>query len=195
MPLAVVTLILMIALPTLGLVPLEVTAAVAVMVMVFGHILPAQNLLRQVDWNVIAVIAASFGISAALEQSGASQIIAERLIGLASGWGAMGVLLAVYLLTNCFTEVITNNAAAALVFPIAYNAATLLHANPRPFMLVIAMAASASFATPIGYQTNMMVYGPGGYRYRDFLRIGLPLNLLYGSVTLFMAWFWWFRAS
>jgi len=105
----------------------------------------------------------------------------------------LGVLVAIYLLTVGFTEIITNNAAAALMVPIALNAATLLEVPARPFLLVIAMAASASFITPIGYQTNMMVLGPGGYTWRDFARIGVPLSACYGTVVLGMAWWWWFR--
>ncbi len=190
-PLALIVLILMVLLPTVGLAPLVITAAVAVAALVLGHCLPPHNLFRHVEWNVIAVISAAFGISLALDQSGASALVAERLLHISAAGGVLGALIAVYLLTNLFTEVITNNAAAALMFPIALRTADLLGADARPFILIIAIAASASFATPIGYQTNMMVYGPGGYTYRDYLRIGLPLNLLYAVVSLTMACIWW----
>ena len=92
--------------------------------------------------------------------------------------GPLGALAMVYILTNLLTELLTNNAAAALLFPIALSTAAKLGLDPRPFAVVVAVAASGGFVIPIGYQTHMMVYGPGGYRFSDFLRIGLPLNLL-----------------
>jgi di/tricarboxylate transporter len=95
-----------------------------------------------------------------------------------AGDNPLAALVAVYLLTSFFTELITNNAAAVLLFPIALATAADLGLDPKPFVIAIMVAASASFATPLGYQTNLMVYGPGGYRFGDYLRIGLPLNLL-----------------
>jgi len=136
-----------------------------------------------VDWQVLIAIAASFGLGAALEKSGAAQHIAENLIALAQGspWGTLAV---VYLVTMLFTELITNNAAAVLVFPIALSTSASLGVNFMPFAIAIMMAASASFSTPIGYQCNLMVYGPGGYRFTDYFRVGIPLNLLMAAVTL-----------
>jgi di/tricarboxylate transporter len=93
----------------------------------------------------------------------------------------------VYAVTTVFTEIITNNAAAILIFPIALASAQKLGVNLMPFVVAIMVAASASFATPLGYQTNLMVYGPGGYRFTDYTRIGLPLNILMGVVTVFLA--------
>jgi len=136
-----------------------------------------------VDWQVLIAIAASFGLGAALEKTGAAQHIAENLIALAQGspWGTLAV---VYLVTMLFTELITNNAAAVLVFPIALSTSASLGVNFMPFAIAIMMAASASFSTPIGYQCNLMVYGPGGYRFTDYFRVGIPLNLLMAAVTL-----------
>ncbi|HUY90513.1 MAG TPA: SLC13 family permease, partial [Pirellulales bacterium] len=118
---------------------------------------------RSVDWEVLLAIAASFGISAALEKTGAAQMVAGNLIGLASGnpWATLAM---VYLVTLIATELITNNAAAALMFPLAIATAGRLEVSAMPFVISVMMAASAGFATPIGYQTNLMVYGPGGYR-------------------------------
>jgi di/tricarboxylate transporter len=96
-------------------------------------------------------------------------------------------LVGIYLLTNVFTELITNNAAALIIYPLASETAATLDVNLMPFVIAIMIAASASFSTPIGYQTNLMVYGPGGYRYSDYLRIGLPLNLLVMVVTVILA--------
>jgi len=141
---------------------------------------------KSVDWQVLLVIAASFGIGNALEITGLAKTIAENLIALGGGnpWVSLAI---VYFVTTVFTEIITNNAAAVLVFPIALETARGLGVDIMPFAIAIMLAASASFATPIGYQTNLMVYGPGGYRFSDYLRIGLPLNIVYGVTTVLLA--------
>jgi di/tricarboxylate transporter len=140
----------------------------------------------RVDWSVLVSIGASFALGTAIDKSGAAAAIAGAWIGLAGDhpWLA---LAAVYALTMVLTELITNNAAAVLAFPIAQATAASLGVSFWPFVVCIMMAASASFATPIGYQTNLMVYGPGGYRYSDYLRIGAPLNLLLGGITVSLA--------
>lgn len=145
---------------------------------------------RSIDWSVLVAIAASFGLGAALEKTGAAKAIGGQLIDLAGGnaWITLGAL---YILTVIVTELITNNAAAALMFPFALATARNLEANPMAFVIVVMMAASAGFATPIGYQTNLMVYGPGGYRFTDYVRIGVPLDLLIGLVTVGIAPFVW----
>ncbi len=143
-----------------------------------------------VDWQVLIAIAASFGLGFALEKTGAAQFIAENLIALAQG-GPWGTLAVVYLVTMLFTELITNNAAAVLMFPIALSTSESLGVSFMPFAIAIMMAASASFSTPIGYQCNLMVYGPGGYRFTDYFRVGIPLNLLMAAVTLAIVPFVW----
>ena len=132
---------------------------------------------RSIEWPVLLVIGAALGLGDALDKSGAAASVAEALIALAGG-NPWLVLLIVVAVTSLFTELITNNAAAVLVFPITLSAVQTLEANPTPFIVAIMVAASASFATPFGYQTNLMVYGPGGYRFGDYLRFGIPLNLL-----------------
>ena len=128
---------------------------------------------RGIEWPVLIVIGAALGLGDALDRSGAASFIAEGLIGLAGG-NPWLVLLIVVIVTSFFTELITNNAAAVLVFPISLSAVEAMNVNPTPFIVAIMVAASASFATPFGYQTNLMVYGPGGYRFADYLRIGIP---------------------
>lgn len=140
---------------------------------------------RSIEWNVLIVISAALGLGVALEQTGAAAAIAGFLMELVKGNPAIALAM-VYLITTFFTEIITNNAAAVLVFPIAMNSAEALGVNPMPFVICIMVAASASFATPIGYQTNLMVYGPGGYRFSDYLRIGIPLNLLFGVLSVLL---------
>jgi di/tricarboxylate transporter len=145
---------------------------------------------RAVDWQVLVVIGASFGIGNALQTTGAAQVIAESLIGI-TGDAPHYTLAAVFAVTALFTAVATNNVAAVVMFPIALATAKALEISFMPFAATIMVAASASFATPIGYQTNLMVYGVGGYRFNDYMRIGIPLTLLIGLVTVLIAPLWW----
>jgi len=138
---------------------------------------------RTIDWQVLVVIAASFGIGSALQTSGAAGAIAGSIIGSTGGSPLLALTL-IYLITALFSALITNNAAAVLMFPIALASADQLETNVVAFAITIMVAASASFATPIGYQTNLMVYGPGGYRFTDYLWVGLPLTLLVGLITV-----------
>lgn len=138
---------------------------------------------RAPDWQVLVVIATSFGIGAALEKTGAAGLLAGGLIGLAGG-DAWLTLALVFLATALLTSLATNNVAAVLVFPIALQAAETMDAAPGPFLITLMIAASASFATPVGYQTNLMVFNVGGYRFSDFFRVGLPLTLVVGLVTV-----------
>ena len=141
---------------------------------------------RSIDLQTLLAIAASFGIGQALENTKSAQMIATRLIQFAHNdpWITLGI---VYFVTLLVTELITNNAAAALMFPFAMATAKTLGVSYMPFVIAVMMAASAGFATPIGYQTNLMVYGPGGYRFSDYLKIGIPLDILVGIVTISLA--------
>jgi di/tricarboxylate transporter len=147
---------------------------------------------RSVDWQVLIVIAASFGLGNALQNTGAAGALAGAMVGLAGAVPWLTLLL-VFLTTAILTAVATNNAAAVIMFPIALSTAGNLGVSPLPFIITLMVGASASFATPIGYQTNLMVYGVGGYRFADYLRIGIPLTLLVGLVTLLLVphvWPW-----
>ncbi len=162
----------------------------ALAVGVLGVLTP-DEIRGAIDLDVIVVIAASFGIGAAISESGLAIQIADGIVGVADNWGTPGVLFAIALATVALTEVVTNNAAAVLVFPIAVSAATAVGADPRPFALVVAVMASASFLTPIGYQTNTMVWGPGGYRFGDFARLGAPLAVTSLAVVMVATAAWW----
>ncbi len=131
------------------------------------------------------MIAATLGIGNALTQTGAANVLAEVFLSYTQNSPHLA-LAGVYLSTWILTEIITNNAAAVLIFPIAISMAASFGVNYMPFVIVIIMAASASFSTPIGYQTNLMVYGPGGYKFTDFTKIGLPLNLMIATITIFL---------
>ena len=154
--------------------------------MLFFKCVSIRNARRSVDWEVLLAIAASFALGAAIQKTGADRQIAEGMISMAKGnpWIA---LAAIYAMTLIATELITNNAAAALAFPFAIATARDLNVNAFPFVIAVAMAASAGFATPIGYQTNLMVYGPGGYKFSDYMKIGIPLDILIGVITVLLA--------
>lgn len=145
---------------------------------------------KSIDGQVLLCIAASFGIGTALEVTGAATQIAKGFLGLADGTPWV-TLAAVYAIGSLLTEIITNNAVAVILFPIVIALAEQLGIDAKPLLLALMFSASASFATPIGYQTNLMVYGPGGYRFTDFLKFGLPLNILVGIATVAaILWLW-----
>ena len=183
---------LMILAMVFNLVPIVVATAFAAVIFVFSKCITPNAAYKSVHWNVLLIIASSFGIYRALENSGVAQFLAERLIFTIGSVGILGLLTGIYFMTSLYTEIITNNAAAALIFPIAITTANQAAIDPRPFAIAVAIAASASFATPLGYQTNLMVYGPGGYIFRDFIKAGLPRNLLFGIVAITVIYFYYF---
>lgn len=161
-----------------GLLPILHAALLgAILVPALGILTPAEC-RRAVDLDVVMMIASAFGIGAAMEVSGLAQVIADLVFGIFAGWGAGGTVFGLVAVTVILTELVTNNAAAILVFPIAMSVAQSVGAEPTPFAIAVALAASASFLTPIGYQTNTMVYGPGGYRFADYARLGAPLTVM-----------------
>lgn len=181
---SVAALLLMILLSAFGVLPILKAAILAAMVLLFTRCVTVVEARRSLELNVLIIIACSFGLSRALEKTGAADVLARQILDNIAILGPVALLAAVYFMTSLMTEMITNNAAAALAFPIAMSAATQAGLDPKPFVVAIAVAASASFATPIGYQTNLMVYGPGGYRFLDFLRVGIPMNLVFMVVTV-----------
>ncbi|MEM6612887.1 MAG: SLC13 family permease [Cyanobacteria bacterium P01_C01_bin.72] len=180
---AMIILGLMVLLAALGVLSMLKAAVLAAVVMLATGCCSSIRAFRNIEWSVLLVIGAALSIGKALETTGAAGAIASSLIQLSgdSPWLALAVI---YLVTNLLTEVITNNAAAALVFPIALALAQNLGINFTPFAIAMMIGASASFSTPIGYQTNLMVYGPGGYRFSDFMRVGIPLNILFWLITV-----------
>ncbi|WP_431768395.1 SLC13 family permease [Salinibacter sp.] len=161
-----------------GLAPIVTAAVLAALLMVgTGCIRPAEA-QRALNVQVLVVIAAALGIGKAIETTGLATAAAQGVLSVAEPFGPVIVLVALYLLTNLLTEIITNNAAAVLMLPVAMAAASSLGAPPVAFGVLVAVAASASFLTPIGYQTNLMVMAPGGYRFSDYARVGWPVTLL-----------------
>ncbi|HET7655686.1 MAG TPA: SLC13 family permease [Luteimonas sp.] len=160
-----------------------VSALVAALLVLLARCVHVAELRRSVDLRLIVVIACSFALGAALEKSGVAALAAAHLGDLAAG-DPFTTLVLVYVATVVFTELVTNNAAAVLMFPVAMAAAAAVGAAPMPFVIATMMGASAGFITPIGYQTNLMVYGPGGYRFTDYVRFGLPLSVVVGTAVL-----------
>ena len=169
-------------LPTLSIV-MSTAAAFAVLVMVTGCIDPDEA-FAAIDWKILFLIFGMLGVSQGLENTGAAKVIVEGVASLAGGLGPVAILAVVYVLTSALTEFVSNNAVSVLIGPIAIGLAQHLGLDPRPFIMAVMFAASASFATPIGYQTNTFVYGAGGYRFVDFLKVGLPLNLLFAVIAV-----------
>jgi di/tricarboxylate transporter len=182
-PIALAIVAGMVAVVTVELFSMLEAALLAAGLMIVTRCTDGRTARRAPDWQVLVVIATSFGIGAALEGTGAASFLAGGLIGLAGGepWPTLAL---VFLSTALLTSLATNNVAAVLVFPIALEAAAAMGARPEPFVITLMVGASASFATPIGYQTNLMVFNVGGYRFSDFLRVGIPLTLLVGAVTV-----------
>ena len=176
----------MVAVVTIGLLDIMTAAMVAAGLMVGTRCCTGTEGRRSVDISLLLVIGSALGLGKALETSGAAATIAEAIINFAGG-NERAVLVALYLVTMIFTELITNNAAAVLMFPIALASAKNLGVDdPRPLIVAVMIAASAAFVTPFGYQTNLMVYGPGGYKYSDYVRFGLPLGLLFMTICVIL---------
>jgi di/tricarboxylate transporter len=144
-----------------------------------------------IDWQVIFLLAGILPLGLALERSGAAAILSQQLVGSVGILGPVAVLAVFYLLAAVLTEFMSNNAAAVLLAPVAISSAVALGVDPRPLLVAVAFAASTSFATPVGYQTNAMVYGPGGYRFTDFTRVGVPLNLLFWGLSVWLIPLFW----
>ena len=159
---------------------------ITTVIMAWTKIFPPKKYTKYISWDILITIACAFAISKAMENSGFATLIARHIIDMAHDIGPYALLAILFIITNIFTELITNNAAAALSFPIALSVATQLGVDPTPFFVVICMAASASFSTPIGYQTNLIVQGIGSYKFTDFVRIGLPLNLITFLISVFV---------
>ncbi|HFE38895.1 MAG TPA: SLC13 family permease [Gammaproteobacteria bacterium] len=180
---AVGILLLMVLLIASETLTMFVGALVAAMLMIFTRCVSASNARRSLDWTVLIVIAAAFAIGEAMRVSGASMGIANWLLGAAVGDPYLALSI-IFFVTALLTSMITNNAAAVLMFPVAIAIANQLQVSLLPFVITIMIAASASFATPMGYQTNLMVQGPGGYHFKDYIKIGVPLTVLIGIVTI-----------
>ena len=181
----------MIVAASTGLADILICALAAAFLMVLTGCLQLRDAYRAMDGRVLLIIIAMIALSAALEKTGASELYARIFLSLFSGLSPAYVLSGVILLTSISTHLLSNNATAILLLPIAISAAQGMGVDPKPFIIAVCFGASACFATPIGYQTNLLVYGPGGYRFSDYLKVGMPLNLLVlimGSLFIPLIW-------
>ena len=163
------------------------------MLMILFRCSGAGDARRSIDWSVIIVMAAGLGIGEAMDASGTTAFVVTQITSMiqALGGGNILMLTTIYTMTVLLTNMITAKAAAMLVLQIALGAAAAMNVNAQPLIIAVIMGAAGSFATPFGYQTNMMVYGPGGYRSSDYLRLGIPLSILVGIVTVTITPFVW----
>ncbi len=190
-PIALAALVGIVVLAGLGVAPILFLSVLAVAIVLVTRCIDADEAFSFIDGRLLALIFSMLAIGAALDHSGAVQLIANTLAPYMTSLPPFAVVLAVYLLATTLTEVVSNNAVAVVMSPIAIGLADVMGVDARPLVVAVMFAASASFATPIGYQTNTLVYGPGGYRFTDFLRIGVPLNLslaLISSALIPMIW-------
>lgn len=190
-PIAVAAVLMVMVLSAVGVLPIAALALIAATAVVALRCLDPEEAYSSIRWSILMLIFGMLAVGSALEKTGAAWMIVQGLAVLAAGLGPIAVLSAVYFTTSALTEIMSNNATAILLTPIVIGLAEQLGVDPRPFVVAVMFAASASFATPIGYQTNTFVYGAGGYRFTDFIRIGLPLNiLLWAAATLVIPMFW-----
>ncbi|MGE0667697.1 MAG: SLC13 family permease [Sphingomonadales bacterium] len=183
-PIALLTVMAVIVLASIEFMPIAGLAVIGVAVVLLTRCLSAKEAFGAMDGRLLVLILSMLAVGQALEDSGAIVMVVKALTPFLENLPPWAVLAMVYALTSLLTEVVTNNAVAVVMTPIAIGLAHQLGYDPRPFVVAVMFAASASFATPIGYQTNTLVYGPGGYRFADFLRIGVPMNLLIGVTTV-----------
>jgi di/tricarboxylate transporter len=177
-------LVTAIFLSAIGIVPLFMSLLVLLVLCLAMKLTTPRDLPQSIDYNLAIIIVLSLALGTAMIKSGAAALIARGIISLFLPLGKIGLLTGIFLINSLLASYITTKAAAAIIFPISLAAAVALNLNPVPFVLVVAYGAAANFMTPVGFQTNLMVYGPGGYSFRDFFRVGAPLQLLYMIFTV-----------
>jgi len=183
-PLVLGILAAVVGLAAFEVMPILVTALLGCLAMVLTRCLRLEEAYHAINWQVIFLLAGILPLGIAMQKTGAAGAIAERAVGAVGDMGPVAVLAVVYLMTSVMTDTMSNNAAAVLLAPIAISTAEQIGVDPRPFLMAITFAASTGFSTPVGYQTNTMIYNPGGYKYTDFLRTGVPLSILFWILSV-----------
>lgn len=188
----IAVIITVILLATFGILPISVAALSGICALVLGRTLDMQEVYEAIDWKIIFLLAGALSLGKAMSSSGLDNQLASLIGGPLAAAGPLFLLAGLYIITNLLTEVMSNNATAALIAPVAIAAARQLEISPMPLLVTVAIAASASFMTPVGYQTNTMVYSAGHYRFGDFFRIGVWLNLICFFLTILLVrYFFW----
>lgn len=193
-PIAIGTMIGVVLLAATGLMPIAGAAVLGVAVILLSGVMDADEAFSHVDGRLLALIVAMLAIGTTLQTTGAVQLIVDAIAPWLAGASPLMALIAIFALTTILTELVTNNAVAVVITPIAITLAQQLGLDPRAFVVAVMMGANASFATPIGYQTNMLVYAPGGYRFADYLRLGIPLKIVTGIVAVMLIDALWSRS-
>lgn len=182
--LSLILFILMIITVALGILPIYMASSICAALLILSRLVTIKDATKSIEWNLLLMIGSSFGIAKALEKTGVASFLADGLSTNLIDSSPIITLGAVYLMTWTCTEILSNNGSATLMFPVAYSLAENLAYNFEPIAITIAIAASSSFATPIGYQTNLIVYVAGGYKFNDFMKIGIPLSFIYMLITI-----------
>ncbi len=169
--------------PAIPSVPIHYAAMIGALALLWLRVMTPREAYASIDWQVLLMLYGLLGLGMAMQNTGTAEWLARGMVGIAESvvpapYMAIVMLWLIFLLTLCLTEVLSNNATAVMMIPIAVSLAVHLGVNPRPFIIAVTLGASCAFALPMGYQTHMMVYGPGGYKFTDFLRVGIPLNLI-----------------
>lgn len=183
--LAVGIMIAAVAVAAMGILPIVASAILGGIALVATRCIGNDQAYAAIDWRVIVLLAGVLPLGIAMQKSGLAQTVADFGVDMVGGFGPLAVLAVIYLITALLTEMMSNNAAAVLITPIAFTTALSMDVSPTPFLVAVMFAASTSFATPVGYQTNTMVYNAGNYRFVDFMRMGIPLNLLFWGMAVY----------
>lgn len=183
---------IMIGLVTFGVLSMFKAMLLLVIILFVLKLVSIQDVTGAIQFDVILLIASAFGVGKAITNSGLADFLATHLVDIVKPLGIIGLLVVIYIITNIFTELITNSAAAVLMFPIALEMAELMNVDYIGFIITVTIAASASFMTPIGYQTNLIVYGPGGYKFSDYIKVGAPLSFIVMIVSVIIIYTGWF---
>lgn len=190
-PIVILALAGIVVLAAMGVAPIFALAVVAVAVILLTRSIDAEEAFAFVDGRLLVLIFSMLAVGAGLQEAGAMDMIVGAMVPWLRTLPPFFVIWSIYLLTSLLTELVSNNAVAVVITPIAIGLAQALGIDPRPLVVAVMIAASASFATPIGYQTNTLVYGPGGYKFTDFMRIGIPLNISLGLLASFLIPYFW----
>lgn len=190
-PFALVTMTLVVTVSALGWVPIAIASIIGAVAMIFAGCIDIDDVYDSIDWRVLILMAGLLPLGIAMNSSGASGFIADNTIGLVASFGPHVVLAVLYLMALFLSELMSNSAAAILLTPVGVSTAHLIGVDATPFLIAVTFSASTSFLTPVGYQTNTMVHSAGGYQFKDFLKIGLPLNLIFWVLgVIFIPMFW-----
>ncbi|MDO9640802.1 MAG: SLC13 family permease [Pseudotabrizicola sp.] len=183
-PIAIATIFGVMGLAALNVMPIAGLAVIGAVVVMMTRCVDPEEAFDAIDWRILFLVFGMLGLSMGMEETGTARLIVETVVGAVGGIGPIAILAAVYVLTSALTEMVSNNAVAVVIGPIVIALAIELGYDPRPFIMAVMFAASASFATPIGYQTNTFVYSAGGYKFVDFIKVGLPLNIIFAVVAV-----------